>query len=501
MPRFLAIDWDQNQLHVVAAEVRGGAVKVQRALVWQEERSPNAADAEALGKLLRDRLREAGIVPAPVLVSVGRDRVILKDIRHPPVPEADEAALVRFQAVKELTEPPDEVVIDYTPVGDRSQPGERRALAVIVRRDILQTWRQICQAAGLRLEGLTPRPFGVAACLRNVAGRTALTPAPAAPGDAVAVAVVGERWAEFVVTRGPALLLARTLTVGPGLAGEIRRNLALYAGQAGQQPAAALYLAGAVTPELRERLGDMLPDLPLHPLDPFAGLELPDVQAISRGAFAGAVGLLHARSERGGLPINFVQPRQPKPPADNKRQLVLAAFAAIVVLVGGTAFGGYYLKQARQVELANLIADYDKAEDKTTQLRESNKRLKALQDWDTAVTLDELYDLTHRIADVNKLRVQDLTFAAAPRQNNSRFVATMTFKVELVDPRNPDAARPPGRRGPELDKAPLTAMLKEFQKEGYYTVESKLDGNEATVTVHIERRPPSKYTRTIKDAL
>src|SRR5581483_275176 len=147
MPRYIAIDWDQNQLHIVAAEVRGGAVKVQRAFCWQEQQSPNAADAEALGKLLRDRLREAGIAPAPVIVSIGRDRVILKDIRHPPVPEAEEAALVRFQAVKELTEPPDEVVIDYTPMGDRSQPGERRALGVIVRRDILQMWRKICHAA------------------------------------------------------------------------------------------------------------------------------------------------------------------------------------------------------------------------------------------------------------------------------------------------------------------------------------------------------------------
>jgi Tfp pilus assembly PilM family ATPase len=519
MPRFLAIDWDQNQLHVVAAEVRAGSVKVQRALVWAEERSPNAADAEALGKHLRERLREAGITPAPVLVSVGRDRVILKDIRHPPVPEADEAALVRFQAVKELTEPPDEVIIDYTPVGDRSVPGERRALAVVVRRDIVATWRNICHAAGLRLEGVTPRPFGIAAAWRSVAGRTALTPAPAAAGDSVAVAVVGERWAEFAVTRGAALLLARTLTVGPGLAGEVRRNLALYAGQGGQQAVSGLYLAGAITPDLRERLGDMLPDVPLHPFDPFAGLELPDVQPISRGAFAGALGLLHARSERGGLPINFVQPRQPKPPADNKRQLVLAGFAAFVLLFGGTAFAGYYLKQGREVELNAVIAEREEAEAETNQTKEGNKRLKALEEWDTAVTLDELYDLTHRIADVNKLRVKDLTFEATGRQARSKFAAKMTIKVELVDARSPEergaggfgpggggfgpGARGPGRRGPDLEKAPLNAMLKEFQREGYYTVESKLDGNEATITVHIERRPPSKYTRAMdkKDAL
>src|SRR5271170_5962655 len=148
MSRFIAIDWDQNHLHIVAADVRGGTIKIQRAFVWHEQQSPNAADAEALGKLLRERLREAGIAPAPVIVSIGRDRVILKDIRHPPVPEADEPALVRFQAVKELTEPPDEVIIDYTPMGDRRAPGERRALAVIVRRDILNTWKKICHAAG-----------------------------------------------------------------------------------------------------------------------------------------------------------------------------------------------------------------------------------------------------------------------------------------------------------------------------------------------------------------
>jgi Tfp pilus assembly PilM family ATPase len=120
--------------------VSGGSVRIQRVESWNQTSTPNLGQAEELGRWLRDRLKEKGIAPAPVLACVGRDRVILKDFRYPDVPPSEEAAVIRFQAVKELTEPIDEVIIDYTPAGPPGS-GERRALVPIIRRSCCRRGR------------------------------------------------------------------------------------------------------------------------------------------------------------------------------------------------------------------------------------------------------------------------------------------------------------------------------------------------------------------------
>jgi Tfp pilus assembly PilM family ATPase len=482
--RFLALDWDQNQLHVVEGTVRGHSVAIRRAAVWNQEHAPNPAEAEAQGRLLRERLREAGIAPAPVLACVGRDRVILKDVRYPAVPEAEEPALVRFQAAKELTDAPDEVVIDYTPVGDRPGTGEYRALALVLRRELLAAYQALCQAAGLKLAGLTPRPFGLAACVRRAMGGRSQPPAPELADGAVAVMVSGERWAEFCMLRGQALLLARPLTPGAGLAAQVRRNLAVHAGQAPQQPVRALYLAGPGSGELREQLAGVL-DLPLHPLDPFAGASDSGLPAGERGSFAGAAGLLLAKAEPGGLPVNFVQPRQPAPPRNPYRTRILAGLAGAVALFALLIVGALHLSANYQRELTQLEDERAALDEQLAAAQADGQFLKALDEWDGPVMLDELYEIAARIPDIRALRVRRLSAEPQARSAKSPYAARVTLEGDLVD----------GSKG----RDPVDQLVAEIGREGYYSLEApRVNGNQFTLTIYVRRRGPGEYTRALQ---
>src|SRR5205823_2858892 len=107
----------------------------------------------------------------------------------PPVPAPEEAALVRFQAAKELTDSPDDVIIDYTLLGDAPIGGERQALAVIVRKDVVHAFQGLCRGLGMKLLALTPRTAAVAGALER--SRQGVVPA----GTVEALLTVGPRWA------------------------------------------------------------------------------------------------------------------------------------------------------------------------------------------------------------------------------------------------------------------------------------------------------------------
>jgi hypothetical protein len=411
------------------------------------------------------------------------------------VPASEEAGVVRFQAVKELTSAADEVVIDYTRVADGAN-GERRAFAAILRRELLDAYQTLCKSAGLKLEALTPRPFGLIACLKPQLGSSVLTPAPEPADAAVAVLAVAEKWAEFCVARGEHLLLARSLTPGPNLVGEIRRNLAVYAGQQ-QQPVAAVYLAGAGDQaELRERLQDVL-GLAVHTFDPFARVERPDLPTGNRGSFAGAVGLLHARSERKELLINFVRVKQPKVKRDPAKTRMLAGVAAGVLVLVGAIVGSSLWAAQLEAEVAELTVLKTQLDGQLGRLEDDDKRLKALTEWQEGevVWLDELYDLTDRFPNNTTLRLVALKGDALTRNAKSKHPAALELTWVSTDDHRP---------GEEL----VAEFVKD--KKDHYNVgpkkgpqqnrgaDRRVFPHEFSMRLELEHVPPTKYVRRLR---
>jgi len=518
--RFLALDWDQQQLHVVAATVAGGSVRFTRAVMLEEPSSPNPAEAQELGQRLRERLKSAGIAPAPVLACVGRDRVILKEVRYPDVPAHEEPAIVRFQAVKELSDAADDVVLDYAPLGTTST-GDMLAQVLVVRSELFNSYQTICQAAGLKLAGVTPRPYGMAACLRRLIGSSVLMPPPEPPDSAVALVTVGERWAEFCIVKGDTVLQARSLVVGPGLAGEVRRNLAVHNGQSPQNPVRALYLALAgEQAALREKLVETL-SIPVHLFDPFAGAEGSELPTSGRGTFAGAVGLLHLMAERHELPINFAQPKQPRPPRDPNQRLYLFVTAAVLVLLlGGFLLGNNVLDQYRDT-LTEKKTALDDLSRQLTQETEKAKKLQALHEWEGVPWPDELYELSAAMpTPTNSFKVLSVegmplkapvarqqaptklggqgngTTAAAVVDLNARPVAKLHVKIDGATGR---PFQVPDEKGNEDRLNDLNTELLKESKTGQVYVQpephSVSRGPVYDKDILIRKRPPSEYTR------
>jgi Tfp pilus assembly PilM family ATPase len=497
--RFLVLDWDHNQLHLVVASTGRGGARVERALLWSEAGDPGTGDPDALGKRLREHLKGAGIGAAPVLACVGRDRVILKDIRYPAVPPSEEPAVVRFQASKEMTESPDEVLIDYAPFEEPGPAGERRAFAVIMRRTAVARYQALCRAAGLKLAAVTPRPFGIAACLDRAA---AGTQAPDSPEAVSAVLTVAGGWAEFCIVRAGKLLFARSLAVSNNLAAEVRRNLAVYAGHTqtslSRDVVRALYVAGSgEEAELRERLQGLLA-IPVRALDPFAPDGAVDVSPGSRAGFTGAAGLAHLWGQQRKAPINFVRVKEPVAKADPNRARKILAVAGVAALFLLGALWGYQAVAAKRKAVDELTQQKADWEATLRAMAPDAKHYEALKDWnDTAIPwLDELYDLAAHFPYREGMRVTQVaagTYAAAGRTAKDKDKASVRMMVHGVVYRDDD------KRIQDLVDAingdtHTRATVAAVKSGGPMAPGTKKASEEFTLRIDITKQPAQKYT-------
>jgi Tfp pilus assembly PilM family ATPase len=393
---WLALDWDQDQFHLLCVQSARRGVQVMRAVTWRHPEPFTPSTAERVGRALREFLKGEKIAPAPVLFGIGRDRVHLKELRFPPIASHEEAALVRFQTAKEMTESIDNYAIDYATLEREARGGERQVIAVAARRDMVQMIQTLCQAAGLKLQAVTPRLFGTAAALAQAVRPDA---SPLTPSRHNVILVLGQRWAELSFYRGERLMQAQALARGPLLLSEIKRNIAVFQAQhAVDMDVSApecLYVFGDDA-EVVQALQAGL-NLPVVVLDPL-NQEAAAAQTQNPAPFAGALGLALLWSQNKERPINLQAPKKAQAPVSVTRQrgMIYGAAAALVLFF---LFGGmYYVLASKRDKLRQLAAANVQYDEDLKSVAQERADIDAYKDWEqTSIPwLEEIYDLTAR---------------------------------------------------------------------------------------------------------
>ena len=503
MASLLTIDWDGQQLHLLAARLQRKAMQAEWAADWEMGEDLTPRSAEAIGKRLAEFLKAEQVSAAGVIVAVGREKVILKDIRFPSVSAGEEQALVRFQATKDSTDPPDSLEIDYVHRPSTGS-GDKQALAVLCRKDVLNAVRALCRGAGLKLLGLAPRPFGAPYALQ----RTLEAGGGSFAGTTLqGVLTVGQRWAELCLFRGHELLLARSLPAGPVLVGEVKRSLAVFAAQNAADPQLAgpstLYVFGNGQAPITA-LAQALP-CPVESISPLTIADAMAPRDDEQGCLAGAVGLAQRWSVARSLPVNLAITKKVQvtvSPA-RKRWLVYGVAAGLLIALfvgpfGVKNVGGmYYVLAKRKAEIKKLVAEKNEIDDDLKLFAQDRADLDGLKEWENSAipVLDELYDLTARMPYKKGFRINHVTIepVVAKKQVNGKEVkekdpVVARMKITGVSPSREDEY--------------LVQRLRENMKDPHLkvTIDKFPSGvaHEFIIRVDISKQPASKYETVLQ---
>jgi len=425
--RFLAFDLDNNRLNIVGGSTTRKGVVVEKTLSWTLAEELTPANGENLGKGLRDALKAAGIPSAPVMVSVGRERVILKEVRFPAVGANEEPALVRFQTAKELTENPEESIIDYV-VRENTGTTDRLAMASVAKRSLIQGLQALCRGANLKLVAVTPRFYAIASAVQRLGA--------SAEGCAQAVLFQGQRWIELTILLGQTVVQSRSIGIGTGLAGEVKRTLGLLSSQQDIYPQDLLVSSRDSLPaDFQESVG-----LPLRNFDPFRP-EDNTAGIADRGSFTSAVGLLQGWATKESFPVNFVAPKEPKVVKDTSMPVKIAMAATILVTVGALWFWSSMVLAGKTKELADTNKQLADVKVELTKMDQDRADIDKYKEWDknSAHWLDDFYDLAqyfpweHKGIAVKKIS-GSLTPAAKGTKDKSDKIAHLAMVGNIPDP-------------------------------------------------------------------
>ena len=167
MPR-TRIGVDVGSTAVRVAEVASGDVPViVRAA--QVPLPPGVVEAgevrqpEIVGEALRELWSKAGVKSKQVHLGVGNQRVVVRELALPWLPEKELRDTLGFQVQEFIPMASDEAVLDFDPLGEMDQGGRRmvRILLVAAHKPMVNALVEAALAAKLDPQGIDLTPFAV----------------------------------------------------------------------------------------------------------------------------------------------------------------------------------------------------------------------------------------------------------------------------------------------------------------------------------------------------
>ncbi|HTN76630.1 MAG TPA: hypothetical protein VL096_15325 [Pirellulaceae bacterium] len=358
MALFLALEWDGNEARVALARKRGHEAVIEDAFTIELE--PREAGqtfaAPSVGARVAAALAARNVGRVDTLVAVGRKDIELRVLSVPPAPPEELPEVVRFQALRQFTTLGEDWPLDYVSLGVATETPTSVLAAALSPENIKQI-RSTCEAGNLSPRRMVLRPMASASLLSRQL--------PDATGRCRLMVDVLSDEADLTVLIGERVVFLRTIRLpahdqveaqNTALVGELRRTMIAAQNQLGGRRVEYVIVCGNPKDHtgLIEKLGRDL-SMPIECFDPFAALPLSDDLARHlperHGRFAPLLGML--LDEAAGTPhaIDFLNPRKRPPAPDRRRQRVLMATAAGVLVA---AIGGFFWMQS--AELSSKIA-------------------------------------------------------------------------------------------------------------------------------------------------
>jgi hypothetical protein len=431
MSEYLALDWDDQRLVGVAAQVASKHVEIRAVLdfTWDAGEIPSESP-EAAGKRLRSELEKIAAPNGPVIVSLPREEAIVRLLELPECTDDELPELVRFQAVTRSAVPLEKLLLDYLPLPSLKDVTGRRVWMATIGKPVVDRVQAVLSAARLEASAIRLSSIGAAELIAHQAGAAG----SASESATLIVSCVDLRievtaiWQNRIVLMHAATLSSHDppeAQLSQIIAETDRSTVALSQAAPGLQIGSG-WLIGARTEQsplaatLAERFGFKFHVLIDPASTPGVTADTSSSRAVPPLACA-PLGLLLGQASERVDSVDFLHPRRQHPKPDRRKLYMgLGAAAAVLLLLG--LWGG----------IQRRVWQYD---DEIARLNESNNKIKALLDKskDLRETAGWVEDWTHRDIDwLDQFRVIEQAKNGADKLYLTTFDGNVATREKLA---------------------------------------------------------------------